>query len=207
MRYCKTDTPIPLPVLDLAMLCSATPKLIQCCLCAWTTRTTRTTPRAGREFFACCFLRVCNELFACCFLRVCNAISLASTDAGVYYAHLRRWWASPTSTTPRLYVAIRTPLGTGMGCNDLTSPVLQMRKYQTRQLQILAARVGLRVLDVLLLCARALPLAASLFWGVTLNHVSFEQVEKRNPDWDFDVWACDACKNRQREQVMRSRRA
>ena len=38
----------------------------------------------------------------------------------------------------RLYVAKRTPRGTGMGCNDLTSPVLQMRKYQTRQLQILA---------------------------------------------------------------------
>ena len=41
-----------------------------------------------------------------------------------------------------------------MGYNDLTSPVLQMRKYQTRKLQILAARVGLRVLDVLLLRAR-----------------------------------------------------
>jgi hypothetical protein len=84
--------------------------------------------------------------------------------------------------------------------------VLQLRKYQTRQLQILAARVGLRVLDVLLLRARALPLAASLFWGVTLNHVSFEQVKKSNPGWNFDEAACDACKNRQ-EQVMRSRRA
>jgi hypothetical protein len=38
----------------------------------------------------------------------------------------------------RLYVAKRTPRGTGMGCNDLTSTVLQMCKYQTRQLQILA---------------------------------------------------------------------
>ena len=38
----------------------------------------------------------------------------------------------------RLYVAKRTPRGTGMGYNDLTSPVLQMCKYQTRQLQILA---------------------------------------------------------------------
>ena len=36
----------------------------------------------------------------------------------------------------------------------------------------LRACVGLRVLlDVLLLCDRALPLAASLFWGLTLNHV------------------------------------
>ena len=32
-----------------------------------------------------------------------------------------------------LYVAIRTPRGTGMGCNDRTSPVLQLRKYQTHQ--------------------------------------------------------------------------
>jgi hypothetical protein len=37
-----------------------------------------------------------------------------------------------------LYVAIRTPRGTGMGCNDLTSPVLQLRKYQTHELQTLA---------------------------------------------------------------------
>ncbi len=59
-----------------------------------------------------------------------------------------------------------------MGYNDLTSPVLQMRKYQTRKLQILVVRVGLLVLYVLLLRARALLLAASLFWGVTLNHVS-----------------------------------
>jgi len=95
-----------------------------------------------------------------------------------------------------------------MGYNDLTSPVLQMRKYQTRQLQILAARVGLRVLDVLLLRARALPLAASLFWGVTLNHVSFDQVKQQNPGWNFDGGACDKCKNRQRgQQVMRVRRA
>ena len=100
-----------------------------------------------------------------------------------------------------------TPRGTGMGCNDLTSPVLQMRKYQTRQLQILSARVGLRVLDVHLLRARALPLAASLFLGVTLNHVSFEQVKQRVPSWNFDGHACDACKSRQRQQVMRSRRA
>jgi hypothetical protein len=95
-----------------------------------------------------------------------------------------------------------------MGYNDLTSPVLQMRKYQTRQLQILAARVGLRVLDVLLLRARALPLAASLFWGVTLNHVSCEQVKQQVPTWNFDLLACDQCKNREREQqVMRVRRA
>jgi hypothetical protein len=88
--------------------------------------------------------------------------------------------------------------------------VLQLRKYQTRQtrqLQILAARVGLRVPDVLFLRARGLPLASSLFWVVTLNHVSFEQVKQQNPGWNFDGEACVACKNRQREQVMRSRRA
>ena len=113
---------------------------------------------------------------------------------------------SATSTTPRLYVAIRTPRGTGVGWNDLTSPVLQMRKYQTRQLHILVARVGLRVLDVLLLRARALPLAPSLFWGVTFNHVFFDQVKQKFPSWAFDQRACGACKNRQ-QQVMRARRA
>ena len=95
-----------------------------------------------------------------------------------------------------------------MGYNDLTSPVLQMRKYLTRQLQILVVRVGLLVLYVLLLRARALLLAASLFWGVTLNHVSCEQIKQQNPGWNFDGGACDKCKNRQRaQQVMRVRRA
>jgi hypothetical protein len=89
--------------------------------------------------------------------------------------------------------------------NDLTSPVLQMRKYQTPNSRSLRARVGLRLLDVLLLRDRALPLAASLFWGLTLNHVSFEQVKQRDPGWNFDGSACVACKNRQ--QVMRARRA
>jgi hypothetical protein len=72
----------------------------------------------------------------------------------------------------------------------------------------LRARVGLRLLDVLLLRDRALPLAASLFWGLTLNHVSFEQVKQNNPGWNFDENACVPCQNRQREQqVMRARRA
>ena len=69
------------------------------------------------------------------------------------------------------------------------------------------ARVGLRLLDVLLWRDRALPLAASLFWGLTLNHVSFEQYKQRVPDWER-VEACVACQNRQREQqVMRALRA
>jgi hypothetical protein len=72
----------------------------------------------------------------------------------------------------------------------------------------LRARVGLRLLDVLLLRDRALPLAASLFWGLTLNHVSFEQIKQRIPGWNFDGLACVACQNRQREeQVMRALRA
>jgi len=66
----------------------------------------------------------------------------------------------------------------------------------------LHARVGLRVLDVLLWRDRALPLAASLFWGLTLNHVSFEQVKQRKPGWNG---ACVACKNR--EQVIQALRA
>jgi hypothetical protein len=122
------------------------------------------------------------------------------------------WWLGQC-----LYVSIRTPRGTGMGCNDLTSPVLQLRKYQTRQLQILVCSCWtrhvqtriwtLRVLAVLLLCDRALPLAASLFWGVTFNHVSFEQIKQQQPGWNFDGLACGLCKNRPREQVMRARRA
>jgi hypothetical protein len=72
----------------------------------------------------------------------------------------------------------------------------------------LHARVGLRLLDVLLWRDRALPLAASLFWGLTLNHVSFEQTKQQFPGWDFDGLACVACQNRQREeQVMRALRA
>jgi hypothetical protein len=66
----------------------------------------------------------------------------------------------------------------------------------------LRARVGLRVLDVLLWRDRGLPLAASLFWGLTLNHVSFEQYKQRNPGWNL---ACVACKNR--EQVIQALRA
>jgi hypothetical protein len=70
----------------------------------------------------------------------------------------------------------------------------------------LRARVGLRVLDVLLWRDRALPLAASLFWGLTLNHVSFEQYKQHKPGWDFDGdGACVACKNR--EQVIQALRA
>jgi len=94
-----------------------------------------------------------------------------------------------------------------MGYNDLTSPVLQMRKYQTRKLQILVVRVGLLVLYVLLLRARALPLAASLFWGMTLNHVSCDQIKQHDPSWNFDGLACGGCRSRQQQQVMRSRRA
>jgi hypothetical protein len=72
----------------------------------------------------------------------------------------------------------------------------------------LRARVGLRLLDVLLWRDRALPLAASLFWGLTLNHVSFEQCKQIDPDWNFDGMACVACQNRQWEQqVMRALRA
>jgi hypothetical protein len=67
----------------------------------------------------------------------------------------------------------------------------------------LRARVGLRVLDVLLWRDRALPLAASLFWGLTLNHVSFEQYKQHNPGWNG---ACVACKNRE-QQVIQARRA
>ena len=95
-----------------------------------------------------------------------------------------------------------------MGYNDLTSPVLQMRKYQTRQLQILAARVGLRVLDVLLLRARRTAARCIPLLGGDLNHVSCEQIKQQNPSWNFDGFACDQCKNREREQqVMRVRRA
>ena len=64
----------------------------------------------------------------------------------------------------------------------------------------------LRDLDVLVLRDRALPLATSRFWGLTLNPVSFEQMKEKNPGFAFDSHACGACKFRQ-QQVMRARRA
>jgi hypothetical protein len=92
---------------------------------------------------------------------------------------------------------MRTPRGTGMGCNDLTSPVLQMRKYQTHQLQS-----GLRVLDVLLLRDLALLLATSLVLGVDIESCFLEQWKQCTPGWNFDGGACGPCKNR---QVTRAR--
>jgi hypothetical protein len=69
---------------------------------------------ASLFFTKVCFAMLSNALHACTLLRDADRISQLS--------RLGRW----------LYVAERTPRGTGMGCNDLTSPVLQLRKYQTR---------------------------------------------------------------------------
>ena len=98
-----------------------------------------------------------NRSFA---LRACTL--LRDADRISQLSWLGRW----------LYVAERTPRGTGMGCNDLTSPVLQLRKYQTHELQIRGVHVSRPQSDVLPLRDRALPLATSLVWGLAFNNVS-----------------------------------
>jgi hypothetical protein len=68
--------------------------------------------------------------------------------------------------------------------------------------------VHVRVVDVLLLRDRALPLATSLLLGVDIESCLLEQTKKKFPDWNYDNNACRECKTRQQvQQVMRARRA